>query len=257
MELQEMINLQSKEPSLRVQIANTHPKLAKIDDGKIAEVLIYLYKITGVPIEKPQTNILIGYMKNSMSFYSLLDLINGFTLAINRKLDIDDPNPYNSFSTLYIEKIMQSYHRYRFNVLETVKKQEALKPSDVPFLSPSEKFEALQRWAVKTFKIFCEHGEFLNYGSPLYDRLKASGIINFTPEREEQLKSESAHNVTRTSRTEKSQSVGQAFILMNNSSYTEAFRYHALKTFFNDLISTNTDLTELFDNVSHYQTIHQ
>jgi hypothetical protein len=229
-----------------MQQANTLPRIIQASDKQIATILVYLYNLTGIPTERlPQTHVLVGYIKNTFSKSSLLDFISAFTLAVGLKLDLKDPNPYNNFTTLYIENVMQSYNRLRFKLLDDYKKTRYFHDKVIE-LSDDEKRTALYNWAQGAYDTYLVTGKFLNLG-PLYEKLKANGIITFTDAREDELKKESESFIFH--KGSKYCSIGESFDLLNNSTPDDAFHYHALTVFFDELRETNTTLAELFNLV--------
>ena len=217
----------------------------------ITDLLGYCLTILGTreenypnDIEQP---ILISHIKGNMSRWSLMDFQIAFQLLVAGSLDFDrkdlnkispDAAYSNKFSPLYLDNVMQSYNRYRVNVLEKAKEvdhdkllEETLKPSD------AEKEAINRNGCLNAFAAQKAGRPWLDFGNVKFNYLEKCGNIVLTDERKEDLM-KCAKSVL-IQRGEKS--IGEVLVGMQKM---EAKRI-ALEQYFNFLIETNQELSEV------------
>jgi|TARA_R110000823_G_scaffold309032_3_gene433000 hypothetical protein len=150
--------------------------------------------LTGVkPLpNKHEIKLFVEYIAEHFYRLSLMEIDNAFNLATAGKLDIEAEH-YQSFSVIYISKIINSYGRYIGKyILEYLDKlEEEQKENDKP--SEKEQLELILESILENFEEYKEN--YLKNGEPIYnpfgyisyDYLKKLGLIHLEDELKEEL----------------------------------------------------------------------
>ena len=144
-------------------------KTAHIDEIKnnikIAFVLIGLRNLPS----PEETAVLVDFLRFSYPNFATGEIRLAFQLAVAGKLDVD-PSHYESFSSMYVSKILNSYRRYQTE-------QPAPKMEPPKQLAPSDGYMA--EW-IDELKLMKKSGKLRIDLVPVtvYDHLKAAGKIN-------------------------------------------------------------------------------
>lgn len=99
-------------------IINTHPD----DLKKVLRMVILKLGLREKNLPGPEEkNILILHIVSNFGGHRLDEINLAFDMAINGKLEIDDPNPYENFSCAYFSKIMNAYQSWSKQAYVSIK----------------------------------------------------------------------------------------------------------------------------------------
>lgn len=91
-------------------------KVRESTDLEIAETLMKIYVLIGLRKHHQPSNFelktLLEFIRETYGRMAKDELMVAFKLAVKNKLDIDDINPYDQFSPVYLERIMRSYRSF-------------------------------------------------------------------------------------------------------------------------------------------------
>ena len=130
-----------------------------------------------------EIRLFVEYIAEHFYRYSLLEIDNAFNLVTAGKLD-ESAEHYQSFSVIYISKIINSYGRYIGKYILEYKDrlEEEKKETDKP--SENEQFEIILESILENFDNYKEN--YLKKGEPIYnpfgyisyDYLKNLGVLH-------------------------------------------------------------------------------
>lgn len=171
----------NKEKSLSSWIvsASKKPAISKCSDSDIRKMIAYVMILVGFK-EKPQeaeTFVIMDFIKSRLGRFSIEEFKVAYTLFVEGKLDIQQEH-YNSFSSIYLSRVMDSYSRYRFNHLKDHRlaieeEQEKVKP-----YGPIE----IENLIIKQFDRFLSGKEIYDFGGVQYRYLVGMDLIKLTKE---------------------------------------------------------------------------
>lgn len=131
-----------------------------------------------LPIDK-EMFLFVEYVSNHFYRLSLLEIDNAFNLATAGKLSVDAEH-YQSFSVIYISKILNSYKEYKGGyVLEY---QKLLEEQSVKPLTEEDKFEKMIENILENYDGYAKKPYFNEFGYVVYDFLAKIGVLNFSNE---------------------------------------------------------------------------
>jgi len=168
----------NKEKSLSTWIvsASKMPKVSDCKDAEIRKMIAYLMILVGFK-ETPsdaETMVLVDFINSRLSKFSIEEFKVAFTLFIEGKLDITREH-YNSFSSIYLGRVMESYGRYRFNYLKT--HQDAIVESEeTTSYGPAD----IEKLIIQQFDRFVARKTVFDFGSVQYRYLDGLNLIKFT-----------------------------------------------------------------------------
>ena len=119
-------------------------------------ILFYCMELTGFKPENitaHQLNTIIDYLENNFKFLRLEELKQAFEIGVAGKLDVDLKH-YQSFNTLYIANILQSFKRYKAD-----KKRHAPQIIEQPLLPYNEEIEQRRSYEIIKEEIFLADDE--------------------------------------------------------------------------------------------------
>ncbi len=235
----------------KVQAAAFETKIPYRSNVDIDKQLMVIMALLGFrPENFPDQNeqgILRDYMRNQMTTYSLSDMGLAFTLYIQGKLDYNESH-FGKFSVMFIEKVMQSYKRYKVALPNKITEQQP------PEISYEELQRRLKIGALECFQRYQEYGILQDWGNVTYDYLDRNGHINLTDERKWEIWNTAKHNLkseaglkavtTKTSR--KLSEVLQSIEKKDEGVKAESKRI-ALRELFDFLITTEQQLKDVIN----------
>lgn len=142
--------------------------------------------LTGVrPLPlKDETKLFVEYISEHFYRLSIMEIDNAFKLATSGSLDIDAEH-YQSFSVIYISKIINSYKRYIGKYILDYQNQLDEQETKVDSPSEDEKLKLLIESILENFENFKKDPSYNHFGYISYDFLKNLGLIEISPEEKE------------------------------------------------------------------------
>lgn len=116
----------------KLQRAITSPKIMYCDNEIIKQSLRKIMLMIGITsssinaMDKIDKQVIIDFVINEYGNHYISELELAFTKAIKRELDIDDPNPFNNFTCIYIGKIMSAYRKWAAKAFKELPKKEPI-----------------------------------------------------------------------------------------------------------------------------------
>lgn len=233
----------------KVQQAAFQTKIPFMKTGDIEKQLLIVMALLGFrPENFPDDNekkILIEYMRANMPTYSLADMGIAFTLYIQSKLDYNE-NHFGKFSVLFLEKVMQSYKRYKVALPNKI-----VEPKQIE-LSEQERETLNLTNALQCFQRYYDNEILVDWGNVNYDYLDRRGLINLTDERKWEIWKKAKNNLksaagikTMTQKTSRKLSeIIQSIDHKDEGVKAEAKRI-ALREYFDFLIQTEQQLKDI------------
>lgn len=153
---------------------------------KLAETLVSIcdfLQIKDIPEPKHfvmlSDFLIINYPNNTLS-----DLNTAINLSITNRLPIEN-NHYQSFSPLYISRILNAYNVYIAPRLN--KYHQALENAKVPVKNQSQIQQEIISHVKSQFEAYKRTFRFTEYGTTTYDYLNEKGYIQYFPEQLDQI----------------------------------------------------------------------
>ena len=129
--------------------------------------------------DNKEMELFVIYISRHFNRFSLMEIDNAFNLATAGKLNINAEH-YQSFSVIYISKILNAYKDYKGGyVLEY---QKLLEEQSVKPLTDEDRFEKMIESVLENFKGYAKKPYFNEFGYVVYDFLAKLNVINFTNE---------------------------------------------------------------------------
>lgn len=176
----------------QVQKASFEQKIPYRSNEDIQKKLLIIMSMIGISMQNVPTgndkHILTSYMRKHLTNYSLSDMGIAFTLYVQGKLDFNESH-HGKFSVLFLEKVMQSYKRYKVSLPNTPP------PAQEINLLPEERETLNRNSALQCFDRYRQSGNLIDFGNIIYDWLDRRGHINLTDERKWQLWKQAKHNL--------------------------------------------------------------
>jgi hypothetical protein len=120
----------------------------------------------------------VNFIRENFNELNLVDINEAINLSLKGVLNVDVEH-YQSFTPLYISKILNAYKDYRNNIIYDIR-QSLLKIDNKPKqLSPKDKV-ALTRASLKVLYESRNEKTFYDYGSVTYDFIKKNNLIKLT-----------------------------------------------------------------------------
>jgi hypothetical protein len=169
-----------------VLIAYNYQKISTENDKTVGELLVIICDIIGLSEEKQPSDVLpfIRHLKTAASFskMSLFDIVNAFEFGVRGITDMMPPalNSYNSFSSIYIDRVIDSYKRYIYSALYEVKKN-AVPERNAEKVSPEKEKEILIQGCLEAFEKYKNGKKIIDFGNPKYNYLSKIGLIEVPP----------------------------------------------------------------------------
>lgn len=182
--------------------------------------------------------ILIDYIKGSLWRFTPSEFKLAFTLLADGKLDIDREH-YQSFSTMFLGKVMEAYSHFRFNYLQS-------ETSDIGFNPTKEEiYKYMKGRCLIAFQEYKEKKRIIDFGNSKYRFLVDQGILKFSNERWEKMILQAKKELDK----ETSESGNLRYVLKRFDDFDTDIvaKEIALKIFFDDLIEMGIELSERFE----------
>lgn len=223
------------------------PTVTQRQDNDIAMMIIRLLFLLCVPKDnyptKNETDALIAFIREKQSKFSCESIVTAFELYIDRQLDIT-PKEFIRFGPMLISDVMQSYTRYAFNTLHRPTEGDTPDEADKERMTKTpEQLEAeIKNTCVATFHRYRDVGKLFDPGNFQYHFLVRHGLLNFSQERKKEIRGRvNQLNLGIFHKAISGDKDQEERLKM-------AARELALMEFFNDLIETGTELSEMFEN---------
>ena len=197
----------------KIVLAHYERKIATFFDAddknqqfqNLHKVLIKWAVLCGVkPLPSDEeVRLFVEYVAEHFYKLSILDIDNAFNLATAGKLDVEADH-YQSFSVIYIAKIVNSYIKYKGP--EIIKyKNEVRKLEDRP-LTEEEKIAKTIEAILDAHENYKKKVYYNPFGYVSYDFLKNMGIINLSDEEKKMILEKAREKTILDLREEQSQS---------------------------------------------------
>jgi len=161
----------------QVKQAAMQPKLKYCTDAKIKDALIQVYTLIGIKEGNIPTNkqVIYDYLKNDIGNYTVVEFMLAFRMFVKSRLDYvpRDVSSIQSFSTIFIENVMQAYSRFRGKFITT-----STPASNQPQPSSKQIQQIFKNGAIECFARYGRTGILLDWGNPTYDYLDKCGLIS-------------------------------------------------------------------------------
>lgn len=223
------------------------PTVIQRQDNEIGIMIARILFLLCVPKDnyptKNETDALIAFIREKQAKFSCESIITAFELYIDRQLDIT-PKEYIRFGPMLISDVMQSYTRYAFNTLHRPAEGETPDEADKERMTKTpEQLEAeIKNTCVITFRRYQDTGKLFDPGNFQYHFLVRHGLLNFSQERKKEIRGRvNQLNLGIFHKAISGDKDQEERLKM-------AARELALMEFFNDLIDTGTELSEMFEN---------
>lgn len=128
-----------------------------------------------------EIRMLVEYIAEHFYRYSLMEVDNAFNLATAGKLDIEADH-YQSFSVIYISKILNAYKRYNGKYIIDYRNQIAEQEKKASEPTEKEKLKMMVENILEGFDNFKEEPKYNHFGYISYDFLSNLGVISLDKE---------------------------------------------------------------------------
>ena len=211
-------------------------KVIQYSNFELSELVSYLGAMIGMK-ELPsqvQSVALTDFIKGTLGRFSPDDFKIAFTLLCENKLDTDREH-FQSFSPLYLGRVMDSYSRYRFKYISQQDEPEPVK------MTEKEEYEFMVKSCLDAFEKYKEGVEFYDFGSVKFLFLEKNGIISLTKERKNEI-----YKLAEVEYFEKSKGspVKKITQFLVQDSIKEVARKIALNEYFSGLIEFEIELKD-------------
>lgn len=197
-----------------------------------------------------ETMKLVVYTKANMSRFSMRDIVNGFTLCIQQKLD-HRVSAFDRVSPMMLELVMQSYARFRFTYID--------KPVDQLPEPEVDGQKIIIEDCVNSFNQYKKTGRLIDFGSVKFRFLEGIGAIVIPLERKqeiyalaedlyvtEEVQAHQKHGTMREATKKGLFNIGNPTI---KQQVVEKARWLALKEYFDNLKEMDEDIELLIKDL--------
>tara|TARA_B100000497_G_C7669387_1_gene403837 strand:- start:249 stop:1103 length:855 start_codon:yes stop_codon:yes gene_type:complete len=146
---------------------------------KLHKLIVKWAVLTGVkPLPTDdEIRMLVEYIAEHFYRFSLMEIDNAFSLATAGKLDIEADH-YQSFSVIYISKIINAYKRYNGKYIIDYRNEIAALERKAAEPNEEEKIKMLVENILEGFDNFKEEPKYNHFGYIAYDFLSKLGVID-------------------------------------------------------------------------------
>ena len=148
---------------------------------KLHKLLVMWAVLTGVkplPLDE-EIRLFVEYIAEHFYRHSLSEIDNAFNFATAGKLSVS-PEHYQSYSVIYISKIINSYVEYKGQYI--INYQKELEKSKVKEPTEEERYMLLIDSILESYDGYKEEPYYNDFGYVSYDFLKGVGVIDFNNE---------------------------------------------------------------------------
>jgi hypothetical protein len=129
-------------------------KVKESTDLEIAETLMKIYVLIGLRKQHQPSQFefktLLEFIRETYGRMAKDELMVAFKLAVKGRLDIEDINPYDQFSPVYLEKIMRSYRTF---VNKAYQEPEPINSNMIEYkISTEEKLADIEQYRNSTLR---------------------------------------------------------------------------------------------------------
>ena len=146
-------------------------------NANIAAGLKKVFTLIGIKQGNLPTNIdeLIAEIRKDLGRFSVNDMILAFKFFARGVMDysLKEQTSVQSFSWIFLENVMQSYHRFRIKYFHKSK-------TETPPPPPGEVERIHQEATADKFRRYISDGVLMDWGNASYDYLESKGLLNFT-----------------------------------------------------------------------------
>jgi len=150
---------------------------------KLHKLIVKWAVLTGVkplPVDD-EIRMLVEYIAEHFYRFSLMEIDNAFSLATAGKLDIEADH-YQSFSVIYISKIINAYKRFNGKYIIDYRNEIAALERKAAEPNEEEKIKMLVENILEGFDNFKEEPKYNHFGYIAYDFLSKLGVIDIDKE---------------------------------------------------------------------------
>jgi len=169
-----------------IQKALQSTKINEATDEQLTTRLSIIFMMIGLRPQHfpthPETHFLLQHLREEYGHKTLDELQLAFRLGATGKLDLDDINPYDQFTIIYLTKIMAAYRKHLITISKTIE----TKPTEIMIdkITDEEKKQEIEEWRCKKdininlipmyiYEWLCEFGHIILENSDkkrLYER---------------------------------------------------------------------------------------
>lgn len=175
----------------------------------------------GIKDELTQDEILmnINFIRENFNDLNIEDINQAINLSLNGKLEVDVEH-YNSFTPMYISRILLAYRKYRGEVIVSIRNQISKIENEKPKIYSEEDKLRLAKDNLNLLFNSKDDDKFYDYGSVCYDFIKKNKLIVFT----KSLVDEAMQYGVKKARNNKQKSAYKDAILDTKLNYLEAIK---------------------------------
>ena len=162
----------------------------------------------------------VEYIAHHFYRLSILEVDNAFNLATAGKLDVDADH-YQSFSVIYISKILNSYKEFKGKYILEYQKME--ENQNKP-LTEEERFEKMIENTLDNFEGYSKKPYFNEFGYVVYDFLSNIGVINLSKKEKAEILEEATTKVIEELKERKKEETPSTAKHIQLSSHINAIR---------------------------------
>lgn len=256
MKIGKELDLQRPPQNGSVDVMVNNSRMAKpipqAADEEIKQALRYIFGLIGMRGENlpddGEKMILMDYVRKNFKRFTVEDIKTAFTFYVQKLIDYQEP-PYQRFSVLFLENVMQSYRRLQITIPKPVYNPlpEKTKPT-------AQEIDIIERnAALKKFQEYKDHMDLWDFGGATFAFLWRLGLIRLTEEKRDQLKLKAERELVREAQMEikngkrpsEIATVVEAIQAGNDNQVRLRMRKLALMDYFETLITQGVELKEV------------
>lgn len=199
MEVTKELDLQRPLQSGNLNVMVNNSRLAKpipaAADEEIKQALRYCFGLIGIKGEnlpdEGEKAILLDYMRRNFNRFTVEDIRTAFTLYVQKVLDFSEP-PYQNFSVLFLENVLQSYRRLQVTI------PKLNHTSALPEQTKPTKFEQdiiARNACLKRFQEYKDHFDVWDFGGACFKYIYRQGLIQISKEEADRIKEQAARQL--------------------------------------------------------------
>ena len=169
--------------------------VSQANDEEIKQALRYCFGLIGIRGEnlpdEGEKMILLNYIRQNFPRFTVEDIRTAFTMYVQKMIDYTEP-PYQNFSVLFLENVMQSYRRLQVTIPRPEIKQA------LPEQTKPTKFEQdiiARNACLKRFQEYKDHFDVWDFGGACFKYIYRQGLIQISKEEAEQIKEQAARQL--------------------------------------------------------------
>lgn len=218
----------------KIQAAVKALTLEHVSDNDLRGLVAYIMTAIGLKNMPGQIEdlVMINYMRSSLSRFTMEEFKIAFNLLADGKLDIHIEH-FNSFNTLYLGRIMESYSRFRFKYIHPEQYDEPAKEITT---------EDLNELVMISFERYKQGKPVTDFGGIQNKYLRFRKLIRHTVSEMDAIMEKARIRYE----NENSDTIGRVISKENSGeAIKDIARSMALTSFFKDIQNRNIDLKKL------------